>query len=56
MRQLKGGKVKESRKEKQLRREENLEIQKKLKTIVLPILGVVFLLICVYVFAKTRKA
>jgi hypothetical protein len=54
MRQLKGGKQKESRKEKQQRREDNIEIQKKLKTIVFPTIGIVCLCIAVYVIMKTR--
>ncbi|KAL9698611.1 hypothetical protein quinque_002052 [Culex quinquefasciatus] len=39
---------------KQERREENQKIQQQLKTIVLPICGVVFLCIVAYVFLKTR--
>lgn len=54
MRKLRGGQTKETRKQKQERREENLKIQQQLKTIVLPICGVFFMCIVVYVFMKTR--
>ncbi|XP_037937076.1 single-pass membrane and coiled-coil domain-containing protein 4 homolog [Teleopsis dalmanni] len=53
MRQLKG-KVKETRKEKKERKLENLAIQSKMKTVVLPTLGVIALLIAAFVYAKTR--
>lgn len=53
MRQLKG-KVKETRKQKKERREENVKIQEQLKTIVLPAAGVIALLIVVYVYLKSR--
>ena len=53
MRQLKG-KVKETRKQKKERKLENLEIQNQFKTIVLPALGVIALLILVFVYVKTR--
>lgn len=56
MRKLKGGQVKETRKDKQKRKEENLKIQEQLKTIVLPTIGVAFLFIIVYVYLKTRPA
>ncbi|XP_055908007.1 single-pass membrane and coiled-coil domain-containing protein 4 homolog [Eupeodes corollae] len=53
MRQLKG-KVKETRKQKKERKLENAEIQKKISTVVLPILGAIVALISVYVYIKTR--
>ncbi|XP_017842560.1 single-pass membrane and coiled-coil domain-containing protein 4 homolog [Drosophila busckii] len=55
MRQLKG-KVKETRKQKKERKLENVEIQSKMQTIVLPALGFVFLLIVAFVYIKTRPA
>ncbi|XP_058119308.1 single-pass membrane and coiled-coil domain-containing protein 4 homolog [Anopheles ziemanni] len=54
MRKLRGGQTKETRKQRQERREENLKIQQQLKTIVLPTVVVIFLCIVVYVFLKTR--
>ncbi|XP_053670085.1 single-pass membrane and coiled-coil domain-containing protein 4 homolog [Anopheles nili] len=54
MRKLRGGQTKESRKQRQERKEENLKIQQQLKTIVLPTVVVIFLCIVVYVFLKTR--
>uniref|UniRef100_A0AAG5CXT6 Single-pass membrane and coiled-coil domain-containing protein 4 homolog n=1 Tax=Anopheles atroparvus TaxID=41427 RepID=A0AAG5CXT6_ANOAO len=54
MRKLRGGQTKESRKQRQERREENLKIQQQLKTVVLPTVGVIFLCIVVYVYLKTR--
>lgn len=53
MRKLKGG-VKETRKQKQERRKDNELAQQQLKTIVLPVLGVIVLLIMGYVFVKSR--
>ncbi|XP_055856790.1 single-pass membrane and coiled-coil domain-containing protein 4 homolog [Episyrphus balteatus] len=53
MRQLKG-KVKETRKQKKERKLENAEIQKKITTVVLPILCAIVALISVYVYLKTR--
>lgn len=53
MRQLKG-KVKETRKQKKERKLENAEIQKKITTVVLPILCAIVALISVYVYYKTR--
>lgn len=44
-----------SRKEKQELRKENEKIQKQIKTIVLPTIGVVFVMIFIYVFLKTRS-
>uniref|UniRef100_A0A182QVC0 Single-pass membrane and coiled-coil domain-containing protein 4 homolog n=1 Tax=Anopheles farauti TaxID=69004 RepID=A0A182QVC0_9DIPT len=49
-----GGQTKETRKQRQERKEENLKIQQQLKTIVLPTVGVIFVCIVVYVFLKTR--
>ncbi|XP_055548337.1 single-pass membrane and coiled-coil domain-containing protein 4 homolog [Wyeomyia smithii] len=54
MRKLRGGQTRETRKQKQERRGENVKIQQQLKTIVLPTCGVIFLCIVVYVFLKTR--
>lgn len=54
MRQLKGGKSKESRKEKQERKKEIIVIEKQIKTVVLPTLAVLCLVIFLYVFLKTR--
>lgn len=53
MRQLKG-KVKETKRQKKERLEDNKNIQKQLKTVVLPIIGALFVLMVVYVFVKTR--
>ena len=54
MRQLKGGKVKESRKEKRERKEDNRKNKEQLFTIVLPTLGAVAVLIMAYIFFSTR--
>ncbi|XP_035780741.1 single-pass membrane and coiled-coil domain-containing protein 4 homolog [Anopheles albimanus] len=54
MRKLRGGQTKETRKQKQERREEVLKIREQMKTIVLPTVGVLFLCIVVYVYLKTR--
>ncbi|XP_052901695.1 single-pass membrane and coiled-coil domain-containing protein 4 homolog [Anopheles moucheti] len=54
MRKLRGGQTKETRKQRQERKEENMKIQQQMKTIVLPTVGVIFLCIVVYVFLKTR--
>ncbi|XP_044267852.1 single-pass membrane and coiled-coil domain-containing protein 4 [Tribolium madens] len=56
MRQLKGGKQKESSREKKQRKKEFAEVQKQVKTIVLPALAVSFILIVVYVYLKTRPS
>lgn len=53
MRRLKG-KVKETRKQKKERREENVKIQEQLKTMVLPAAGFIVLLIVLYVYLKSR--
>lgn len=55
MRQLKG-KVKETRKQKKERKMENVEIQNQMKTVVLPVLGVLVLVIAAFVYIKTRPA
>ncbi|XP_013107159.1 single-pass membrane and coiled-coil domain-containing protein 4 homolog [Stomoxys calcitrans] len=55
MRQLKG-KVKETRKQRKERRLENLAIQNQMKTVVLPIMGVLALVIAVFVYIKTRPS
>ncbi|XP_056645381.1 single-pass membrane and coiled-coil domain-containing protein 4 homolog [Diorhabda carinulata] len=51
---LKTGRTKETSKEKKQRRKEFQEIQKQIKTIVLPGLIAIALLITVYVYLKTR--
>lgn len=56
MRQLKGGKQKETAREKKQRKKEFQEVQKQVKTIVLPALAVAFILIVVYVYLKTRPS
>lgn len=55
MRQLKG-KVKETRKQKKERREENAKIQQQIHSIVLPVLGAIVLLIGAYVYLKSRPS
>ncbi|XP_030385353.1 single-pass membrane and coiled-coil domain-containing protein 4 homolog [Scaptodrosophila lebanonensis] len=55
MRQLKG-KVKETRKQKKERKEDNLNIQSKMKTVVLPALGTLAMLVVLFVYLKTRPA
>lgn len=55
MRQLKG-KVKESRKQRKERRFDNLMIQNQLKTVVLPVLGALAVIIVAFVYVKTRPA
>ncbi|KAH8258736.1 hypothetical protein KR038_005163 [Drosophila bunnanda] len=55
MRQLKG-KVKETRKQKQERKLDNLEIQAKIRTVVLPAVGVLAALLVMFVYFKTRPA
>lgn len=54
MRGKQGGKQKESSKEKKQRRKDMMEIQRQIKTIVLPTIGVVAVLILAYVYIKTR--
>lgn len=54
MRQLKGGKREETRKEKQDRRRENLEIKSQFKTVVLPTILAIAAFIFVFVYIKTR--
>lgn len=53
MRQLKG-KVKETAKERKERKKEFMENKDKAFTIALPVLGVIFLLIALLVYFKTR--
>ncbi|SPP87400.1 single-pass membrane and coiled-coil domain-containing protein 4 homolog [Drosophila guanche] len=55
MRQLKG-KVKETRKQKKERKLDNVEIQGKIRTIVLPAMGVIALFLVLFVYLKTRPA
>lgn len=54
MRQLKGGRTKESRKEKQERRRENREIKSQFATVVLPTIIVMAVFIILYVYSKSR--
>lgn len=54
MRQLKGGRRDESRKEKKERKALNREIKSQFSTIVLPTLIIAALFIVAYVFLKTR--
>lgn len=54
MRQLKGGKVKESAKEKRQRKKEFAETQKQVYQIALPTLVAVFIFVAAYVYIKTR--
>lgn len=53
MRQLKG-KVKETRKQKKERKLQNLKIHNQMKTIVLPAIGALALLVIAFVYFKTR--
>lgn len=53
MRQLKG-KVKETRKQRKERKLENVEIHNQMKTVVLPVLGLLALIIVAFVYVKTR--
>lgn len=55
MRQLKG-KVKETRKQRKERKLENVEIHNQIKTVVLPIMGVLALIIVAFVYVKTRPS
>ncbi|XP_005178789.1 single-pass membrane and coiled-coil domain-containing protein 4 homolog [Musca domestica] len=55
MRQLKG-KVKETRKQKKERKMENVAIHNQMKTVVLPVLGVLTLIIIAFVYIKTRPS
>ncbi|XP_023161076.1 single-pass membrane and coiled-coil domain-containing protein 4 homolog [Drosophila hydei] len=55
MRQLKG-KVKETRKQKKERKLENVEMQGKIGTVVLPALGVIAMMIVAFIYLKTRPA
>ncbi|XP_037809432.1 single-pass membrane and coiled-coil domain-containing protein 4 homolog [Lucilia sericata] len=55
MRQLKG-KVKETRKQRKERKLENMEIHNQMKTVVLPILGVLVFVIVAFVYVKTRPS
>ncbi|XP_013198130.1 single-pass membrane and coiled-coil domain-containing protein 4 homolog [Amyelois transitella] len=53
MRKLKGA-VKETAKQKRERKQEFAKMRQQIHTIVLPTFGVIFLLICTYVYFKTR--
>lgn len=55
MRQLKGGKQKESRKEKQERKALNREIKSQFTSVVLPTLVAVALFIVAFIYLKTRS-
>ena len=54
MRQLKGGKTKETSKQKKERKKEFMEMKQRIFTIVLPTVAAVFALIVAYVYIKTR--
>ncbi len=54
MRQLKGGKTKETRKEKRERKMENVQSKSQLFTIVLPTLAVIAAIIVTFVYINTR--
>lgn len=54
MRQPKGGKTKETSKQKKERKKEVQEIKQRIFTVVLPTIAAVFLLIVAYVYSKTR--
>lgn len=53
MRKLKGV-VKETAKQKRERKQEFAKMRQQIYTIVLPTFAVIFLLICIYVYFKTR--
>ncbi|CAG9107110.1 unnamed protein product [Plutella xylostella] len=55
MRKLKGA-VKETAKQKRERKQEYAKMRQQIHTVALPTFGVIFLLICVYVYFKTRPA
>ncbi|OWR46290.1 single-pass membrane and coiled-coil domain-containing protein 4 homolog [Danaus plexippus] len=55
MRKLKGT-VKETAKQKRERKQEFAKMRNQINTVVLPTFGVIFMLICVYVYFKTRPA
>lgn len=54
MRQLKGGKQKETPKEKKERKKEFMESREKVFSVVLPAIAVVALLVMIFVYIKTR--
>ncbi|KPI93566.1 UPF0443 protein AGAP003534 [Papilio machaon] len=53
MRKLKGA-VKETAKQKRERKQEFAKMRQQMHTIVLPTFAVIFILICTYVYFKTR--
>ncbi|CAG9782752.1 unnamed protein product [Diatraea saccharalis] len=53
MRKLKGT-VKETAKQKRERKQEFAKMRQQINTIVIPTFAVIFLLICIYVYFKTR--
>ncbi|XP_041973637.1 single-pass membrane and coiled-coil domain-containing protein 4 [Aricia agestis] len=55
MRKLKGA-VKETAKQKRERKQEFAKMRQQLNTVVLPTFAVIFLLICTYVYFKTRPS
>ncbi|XP_063374215.1 single-pass membrane and coiled-coil domain-containing protein 4 [Cydia fagiglandana] len=55
MRKLKGA-VKETAKQKRERKQEFAKTRQQLHTVVLPTFAVIFILICIYVYFKTRPA
>lgn len=56
MRQLKGGQQKEKAKDKKERKREFMENKEKAFSVALPTLGVIFLFIVIFVYAKSRPA
>lgn len=54
MRQLKGGKTKETRKEKQERKKEIAMIERQIRTLVIPTLLSLIILLIFYVIMKSR--
>ncbi|XP_059048975.1 single-pass membrane and coiled-coil domain-containing protein 4 [Achroia grisella] len=55
MRKLKGT-VKETAKQKRERKQEFAKMRQQIHTIVLPTFAVIFILICTYVYFKTRPS
>ncbi|XP_049887918.1 single-pass membrane and coiled-coil domain-containing protein 4 [Pectinophora gossypiella] len=53
MRKLKGT-VKETARQKRERKQEFAKMRQQINTVVLPTFAVIFLLICIYVYFKTR--
>ncbi|XP_048005547.1 single-pass membrane and coiled-coil domain-containing protein 4 homolog [Leguminivora glycinivorella] len=55
MRKLKGA-VKETAKQKRERKQDFAKTRQQLNTVVLPTFAIIFILICTYVYFKTRPA